>query len=221
MTKVLFTSYLCSIEEPLVQIILNDWKKLNSNFDIKYFSDNDVYNFFKNTKYFDTYKKLKNGVAIADFFRICYIYENGGYWFDIDIQPFKVDIPNECNIHLFDAGYKNISYMFIGGNKKNKLYEDVIEEVSKRINNNYKIKKQHIMEITGPRIIQKLVFDKLKIKNKDGCFPSKKKGYNKYLENTDYEFTYKYIHISNKKIKLYKLLKKKYKKLPYQYYNFI
>ena len=77
------------------------------------------------------------------------------------------------------------------------------------------------MEITGPRIIQKLVFDKLNIENKDGCFPSKKEGYDKFLINTDYEFTYKYLHIPNKKIKLYKLLQQKYKKMPYQYYNFI
>ena len=83
------------------------------------------------------YKTLKNGVAKADFFRICYINKYGGYWFDIDLEPISVDnnIPRKGSIHLFDAGYGNISYMFIGGDKEQKLFDLVINEVSSRIIN--------------------------------------------------------------------------------------
>ena len=69
--------------------------------------------FLKDTPYYKIYKKMKNGVAIADFFRICYINKYGGFWFDLDIEPFQVNITKEHNIQLFDCGYGNISYMFI------------------------------------------------------------------------------------------------------------
>ena len=38
----------------------------------------------------EIYKKLRNGVAKADFFRICYINTYGGYWFDIDLEPINI-----------------------------------------------------------------------------------------------------------------------------------
>jgi len=47
---------------------------------------------------------------------------------------------------------------------------DVLSIVNNNILNNIPNKSQHVMDITGPRIIQKLIFDKSKIINKDGCF---------------------------------------------------
>ena len=62
---------------------------------------------------------------------------------------------NIANIALFDVGYKNISYMLIGGKSNQKLFKEVIEEVANRITNNYKTAiGYHIMYIIGPRIIQ-------------------------------------------------------------------
>ena len=215
----LFTSYLCSKEDEFVSAILKKWKDLNPQFEIIYFSDLDIKKFFSNTKYESSYKKLKNGVAIADFFRICYINEKGGYWFDIDLEPFKVNIPNDGQIHLFDCGYKNISYMFIGGTK-NKLYSDVIIEVEKNIENNFIEKKDHIIKITGPVVIQNIIFEKLNLQNKNGNLP----GSNipkKYLQNTEYEFYYTLQKVVNVKTNLYEKLQKKYNKLNYQKYNFI
>ena len=57
--------------------------------------------------------------------------EKGGYWFDIDLEPTAINIPCKGNIHLFDAGFKNISYMVIGGKSKQKLFDKVIERVEK------------------------------------------------------------------------------------------
>ena len=76
------------------------------------------------------------------------------------------------------------------------------------------------MEITGPRIIQNLIFNKLKIINKDGCLIGTDKP-QIYLQNTDYEFVYSNIGIKETKIKEYKLLQDNNNKLPYQYYNYI
>lgn len=218
--KTIFTSYLCDIKDDIVQNILKQWKILNPNLNVLYFSDNDVDNFFATTEYYETYKKMRNGVAIADFFRICYINKNGGYWFDIDINPIKLSLPLTGNIHLFDCGYGNISYMFIGGKSNQKLWKDVINNVIINIENNIPNKVQHVMEITGPRIIQNLIFNKMNIHNKDGCLKCTN-NYEKYLLDTDYEFIYSRLLLTNTKINEYKTLQNKYKKKNYQQYNYI
>lgn len=216
----LFTSYSCNKKEPLIQDILSKWKSLNPDFNVLYFSDSDVKNFFKETPYFNIYKKMKNGVAIADFFRICYINKYGGFWFDIDLEPTKVNITREHNIQLFDAGYGNISYMFIGGMPNQKLFNDVINEVIENIEKNIPNKYQDIMEITGPRVIQNIIFKKLNIKNFDGNFKAQDKS-QLHLTNTDYEFNYSRINFKKKKTNTYKLLQKKYNKEQYDFYNFV
>jgi len=215
----IFTSYSCDNTDNLVKNILTGWRLLNPSLNILYFSDNDINTFFKNTKYYDTYIKLNNGVAIADLFRICYINTKGGYWFDIDLQPIKLKLPSCGDTHLFDCGFNNISYMFIGG-YNNKLFNDVITEVSTRIENNYINKKQHIMDITGPRIIQNLIFKKLNLENKDGVLKGKNTP-EKYLENTNYEFLYMKQNICQHKTEIYNILQDKYNKKQYQYYNYI
>jgi mannosyltransferase OCH1-like enzyme len=218
--KVLFTSYKCEKNDEYIQTILNQWSLLNPLYKVLYFSDRDVEIFFKETKYYNTYKLMRNGVAIADFFRICYINKYGGYWFDIDLEPIKIDIPNYGDIHLFDAGYKNISYMFIGGKPNQVLFEDVIKQVNKNILDNVKIKTQHVLDITGPRVIQNLICNELQIKNIDGCL----NGDNipkTYLQNTKYEFVYKKLNFNTTKTLIYNLLQKKYNKKAYQMYNFI
>lgn len=220
MIKTLFTSYLCGREETIIEYILSSWKEKNPDFDILYFSDSDVKEFFKNSPYFDTYKKMKNGVAIADFFRICYINKYGGFWFDLDLEPFTVNIKKEHSIQLFDCGYGNISYMFIGGLPNQKLFNDVIIQVIKNIENNIPNKHQHIMDITGPRVIQNIIFKEMNIVNVDGCLKAQEEP-RIILTNTDYEFNYNKVYIKNTKTRIYNLLQQKYKKKQYHHYNFV
>ena len=218
--KVLFTSYLCDKSDPILSSILSKWKTLNPEYDIRYFSDKDVKDFFKDTKYYSTYSKMKNGVAIADFFRISYINKNGGYWFDLDVEPTKINLPEYGNIHLFDAGFKNISYMFIGGAPNQKLFQQVINKVVENIERNIPTKTDHVIDITGPRIIQNIICSIFNIKNQDGWLP----GDNHPrigLQGTEYEFVYTRIPFSNLKTTLYQELQKKYNKKNYQYYNYL
>ena len=218
--NVLFTSYCCSEDDQIIYLILNKWRKLNSNFKIKYFSDKDLEIFFNNHKeYKTTFLKLKNGAAKADFFRIVYLNKYGGYWFDIDLEPFKVIKPKKGSIHLFDMGYKNISYMFIGG-VKNQLFSEVIKNVSINITNNFPIKNQHILNITGPRIIQEIISRKLNFDLVDGNFPGKIKS-KTYLQNTDFEFEYMRQRNKNTKSNLYFKLQDKYKKKNCSDYDYI
>lgn len=220
MKNVLFTSYKNNKNNKIIKSILMEWKKLNPLYSILYFSDKDVDNFFSKTIHYDTFKKMRNGVAIADFFRICYINKFGGYWFDIDLEPTKINIPNYGNIHLFDIGYKNISYMFIGGKPNQMLFTRIIRRVKKNILDNVKTKKKHIMEITGPRIIQNIICNQLNITNVDGCLPGTYEP-KIYLENSMYEFVYTKIDIGVKKTDKYKKLQEMNNKKNYSHYNYI
>jgi mannosyltransferase OCH1-like enzyme len=221
--RILFTSYLCDISEPIIELIINEWQILNPDFKILYFSDNDIDIFFKNHMQNKIYKKLRNGVAKADFFRICYINTYGGYWFDIDLEPIKINAPRKGDIHLFDVGYGNVSYMFIGGNIKQKLFDEVIEEVSNRILNNYNKPEnevQHILNVTGPRIIQYILQNKLKRPIIDNYFIGMDSSVT-YLENTEFEFEYQKIQLKKHKTQLYNQLQLKYNKKNYYEYKFI
>ena len=73
MNKKLFTSYLCDENDVILQEILNEWKVLNPEYEVLYFSDSDVEEFFKDTPQYETYSKMKNGVAIADFLSLIHI----------------------------------------------------------------------------------------------------------------------------------------------------
>ena len=76
------------------------------------------------------------------------------------------------------------------------------------------------MEITGPRIIQSILFSKLNIQNNDGCFTGYEKP-NIFLANTPFEFLYKKQIFNSHKTNIYQTLQSKYKKKSYQQYNFI
>jgi mannosyltransferase OCH1-like enzyme len=98
--------------------ILQKWQDLNPDFNIKFFDDNNIIEFLKE-EYDDTYviffKCLKFGMYKADFFRYCYLYKYGGYYFDIDIEPvlsiteiidYKINycsVLSMINEHIFQA----------------------------------------------------------------------------------------------------------------------
>ena len=72
--------------------IIEKWEKLNPEFNINFFDDEKIIEFL-NKEYDYTYssffKKIKFGRYKADFFRYCYLYKYGGYYFDIDIEPLE------------------------------------------------------------------------------------------------------------------------------------
>jgi mannosyltransferase OCH1-like enzyme len=211
--KVLFSSYMCHESEPMVQQILQKWKELNPSFEVKYFSDEDVKHFFEKSDFYSVYNGMKNGVAIADFFRICYIYKYGGYWFDLDLVPKKIEdkIPIEGNVHLFDVGFGNISYMFIGGAPCQLLFKKIIESVSLNIISQKKKKTQSVIDVTGPRVIQNIILCKeMGLINKDGNLKGTPEA-KIFLKDTKIEFVYKLINLKSNKLDTYVKLHKKYK----------
>ena len=128
-------------------------------------------------------------------------------------------LPNKGKIHLFDCGFGNVSYMFIGG-VKNKLFEKTLIEVSKRIVNNLPNKSTSVMDISGPRVIQSILSEKLKIKLVDQNFIGRRIS-KTFLDGTVYEFEYMRQNNGIVKSASYEELQKKYKKKSYDDYDFI
>ena len=109
--------------------------------------------------------------------------------------------------------------MFIGG-IPNKLFEETLKKVSSNIDRSYPIKKEHIIDITGPKVIQKILSEKLGFNLIDGKFKGKLNS-KTFLQNTPYEFEYMCQLNMQLKSKIYQELQKKYKKKNYYEYDYI
>jgi hypothetical protein len=215
--KVLFTSYLCEESDPIVQGILSAWRELNPEFEVKYFSDSAVGEFFKGKPYEQTYKGMKNGVAIADFFRVCYIQEHGGYWFDLDLPAVRIPLPPAGSAHFFDCGFGNISYMLIGGTRSI-IFEKVIAAVVRNVRE--AVGNTGLMGITGPRVVQGLIGEQLGADLKDGSFAAQK-WWDSYLSGTPFEFKYIRLNVPSVKTTEYKALQQKYRRKHYSEYKYL
>ena len=72
--------------------MISSFKKHNPEYEIKHFSQNQVDLWFKHSIYNNAYLKLTERGERSDFFRYCYLWENGGVYVDADIycnQPLR------------------------------------------------------------------------------------------------------------------------------------
>ena len=99
--KELFKNYK---QEKIPKIIIQTWKdhnipkkydydvssvrKINKNFKILFFTDNDIEDFLKKyyPEYYLTYLKLPIFIQKIDFFRYIAVYHYGGFYYDLDIS---------------------------------------------------------------------------------------------------------------------------------------
>jgi len=87
--KVIYQTWKTKNVDAKLQNVIDNIQKLNPNYKIVFFDDDDIESWIKNTfendtKIYDTYKKLKVGAARADFWRYLILYMNGGIYLDID-----------------------------------------------------------------------------------------------------------------------------------------
>ena len=84
-----------------VQKVRDKISKINPEYKLILFDDDDIDNFIKKNfdiKIYNLYKKLNVGAAKADFWRYCILYINGGVYLDIDsdiIRPLDELIEDE------------------------------------------------------------------------------------------------------------------------------
>jgi len=88
--KVIYITHKTTIPD----YVVNNWKKLNPEYTVKYYSDEDCIQFFKQyypksyLDYFNMLGQNKNGGPIkSDFWRCCILYKFGGVYVDADIEP--------------------------------------------------------------------------------------------------------------------------------------
>jgi hypothetical protein len=69
--------------------VFSNIKRLNSDKNILFFTDNDIVSFLSkeyDSSYVDFFNGLNLGCTKGDFFRYCYLLKYGGYYCDIDIE---------------------------------------------------------------------------------------------------------------------------------------
>lgn len=69
--------------------ILKNIKAINPDKEILFFDDDNIIEFLSkeyDNSYVEFFQSIKNGYNKGDFFRYCYLYKYGGYYFDIDIE---------------------------------------------------------------------------------------------------------------------------------------
>lgn len=66
-------------------------RQMNSSFEHIFFNGEDIEHFFKTNylEYYKTYKDLPFFIQKLDFFRYVAIYHYGGFYFDMDVEPYK------------------------------------------------------------------------------------------------------------------------------------
>ena len=168
-------------------------KKLNSDFQFLFFSDEDIDFFLKNNypEYYKTYQKLPVKIQKIDFFRYIAVYHYGGFYFDLDMTGlyplkeilkydcvFPVDqkiTKTKCNLKRWkkycDANVETIlgQYAF-GAKPNNKFIKELIDEIHKNIDlyiEKFKTegkKLQYVYSSTGPDFVTDVY---IKYKNKN------------------------------------------------------
>lgn len=78
-----------------VQICMDSWRLLEGNFEIKLFDDISGEAFISehfNDTYLESFKRCKHPAMRSDYFRLCFILVNGGFYVDADDVYQGVDI---------------------------------------------------------------------------------------------------------------------------------
>lgn len=83
--------YLCYKTKDIPTNVIEIWKKLNPEYEVKLFDNPDCENFLLENygqKFVDIFNYIKDGPIKGCFFRICVLNKNGGVYSDVDIEPF-------------------------------------------------------------------------------------------------------------------------------------
>jgi mannosyltransferase OCH1-like enzyme len=158
----------------MIKTFTNTWKQ-NKNY--SYFYANDAY--IDNYKsihiplYSKIIKKLDfNRVAQVDFFRYVYIYDNGGYWCDIDTYCMKnidtfinEDTEFVIGYEIDDKEYKKYGFKcqtgfgqyFFGSIPQNPILHNIIYTIIGKLDSFNFTEDRDILSLTGPEIWNEII----------------------------------------------------------------
>ena len=112
--KIIFTTY-DSLD--LNEYMIQSFEKNNPEYELVYFNQDKVDEWFESSIYYEAYKKLKERGERTDFFRYCYIWEHGGVYVDADIfcnQPLRNWITDQELIVGLEAEVDETNTFFDG-----------------------------------------------------------------------------------------------------------
>jgi len=131
--------------------------ELNPEFTYMYYDDNDIIKFLKSKfpkKYLDSYNKLVPGAYKADFFRYCFLYIYGGFYFDnkqINRNPINRFL-NEQDLYLcLDINVTRYYNAIMFSVPNHIVMKKCIEKCVKNIENKYY--GESALEPTGPILL--------------------------------------------------------------------
>lgn len=137
--------------------------ELNPEYEYKYLDDNDIYEYLKNNfneRLINAYDKLTAGAYKADLFRYCYLYKDGGCYFDnkqINKLPIREFLDSNDEIFLCDDRLSTIinNKMFYNAilfsTKNHSLMKKAINKCILNIENNFY--GVNSLEPTGPLLL--------------------------------------------------------------------
>jgi len=147
---------------PQIEDVLNTTVRLNPDYKVYYFDDDDVIKFMKSfgSKEYAAYNKLIPGAYKADFFRYCILYKYGGCYSDIGhvmLKSFDYIIGDNNLVIVKDKPtmiYTGIHNALICVTPFNEFIKKVIDKTLENIENNYY--GENALDITGPVMMGKV-----------------------------------------------------------------
>ena len=140
----------------------DSWKKYHPEWEYKLWTDDDNRKFIQDKFpwFLQTFDNFPYGIQRADVIRYCILYEYGGLYSDLDIEPLEnLDdlFPNE-GVYLVQTenNFTGVDYytnFFMASTPKNPFWMEVIVETMKPVKW-YSIGKQlHVFSTTGPNML--------------------------------------------------------------------
>jgi len=165
--------YLCYKNVEILKKYSKRWSELNPEYNIFLYDNKMCYEFLLENygKLFcDIFDYVKDGPIKADFWRVCILYKNGGFYVDLDIEPFvsfKDFIVDDIDFFTCISSYDNeINPHILGSKPNDSIMKRIIEFYILYYNNKiqYSYWKWSITNFVNNIFYNKQIF---KIENKN------------------------------------------------------
>jgi mannosyltransferase OCH1-like enzyme len=160
------TNYSNRVSFPIyVNYLFN--RLMSYNYEYRYYGNEECLEFIEThgtSDEFESYKKLKDGAAKADFWRVFALYKYGGVYLDMDgTFVWSVDgiLENQSELFVVPRRGKYTNY-FLATAPNNHIFRDTIDIIVDNIQNISSMDKEKISvyTITGPSAVEKAIGEK-------------------------------------------------------------
>ena len=143
----IFTSHKLSLDEcpPNLKKNLGLWDSLNPSYDFKYYNDEEMKTWMKEStseETFALFSRLNTGAGRADMFRICHLHIDGGVWVDADLPAFDINkqspqfeetLRENKAVLVRNRKCDNPRFTFIAGVSGSRLFSILKEQINEHI----------------------------------------------------------------------------------------